>query len=140
MGRDEVRENLSLPPFSSKSPIRSGRATEQLIMPFGVSSLAWRVAAGALAGVALLASAASATPYLVVDADSGQVLIQRDAAEVWYPASLTKLMTVYVALDAVRAGKLTMDTPLVVSVRASRAPPSKMGFQPGAEVTLDNAL
>ena len=43
-------------------------------------------------------------------------------------------------LDAVRAGKLTLDTPLVMSVRAARMPPSKMGFRPGTEVTLDNAL
>ena len=49
-------------------------------------------------------------------------------------------MTVYVALDAVRSGKLTLDTPLVMSVRAARMPPSKMGFRPGTEVTLDNAL
>ena len=49
-------------------------------------------------------------------------------------------MTVYVALDAVRAGKLTMDTPLVMSARAAQMGPSKMGFPPGTEVTLDNAL
>jgi D-alanyl-D-alanine carboxypeptidase len=49
-------------------------------------------------------------------------------------------MTVYVALDAVRNGKLTLDTPLVMSARAARMPPSKMGFRPGTEVTLDNAL
>ncbi len=49
-------------------------------------------------------------------------------------------MTVYVALDAVRAGRLTMDTPLVVSARAASQQPSKMGFRPGTEVTLDNAL
>src|SRR5271165_333479 len=109
-------------------------------MPFGVSSVAWRFASGALVSLALSASAAAATPYLVVDADSGQVLIQQEATEVWYPASLTKLMTVYVALDAVRSGKLTMDTPLLVSARAARMQPSKMGFKPGTEVTLDNAL
>ena len=66
--------------------------------------------------------------------------MQNEATAPWYPASLTKLMTVYVALDAVRSGKLTLDTPLVMSARAARMPPSKMGFRPGAEVTLDNAL
>ena len=76
----------------------------------------------------------------MADADSGQVLIENEPTEVWYPASLTKLMTVYVALDAVRAGRLTMDTPLLVSARAARMQPSKMGFKPGTEVTLDNAL
>ena len=86
------------------------------------------------------AACAQATPFLVVDADSDQVLVQNEATAPWYPASLTKLMTVYVALDAVRAGKLTLDTPLVMSVRAAHMPPSKMGFKPGTEVTLDNAL
>ncbi len=106
-------------------------------MPFGVS---WIGRLGAVAALALSASAASATPYLVVDADSGQVLLEKNSTEIWYPASLTKLMTVYVALDAVRAGRLTMDTPLVVSARAASQAPSKMGFRPGTEVTLDNAL
>ena len=49
-------------------------------------------------------------------------------------------MTVFVALEAVRQGRLTMDTPLVVTARAARMKPSKMGFPPGAQVTLDNAL
>ena len=107
-------------------------------MPFGVASVR-RLAVGAVA-LALSHSAVSATPYLVVDVDSGQVLLENEATEAWYPASLTKLMTVYVALDAVRAGRLTMDTPLVVSARAASQQPSKMGFRPGTEVTLDNAL
>ena len=108
------------------------------LLAFGQSGGAPRSASESR--VALCAGAAEATPFLVADADSGQVLIQNEATEVWYPASLTKLMTVYVALDAVRAGKLTMDTPLVMSARAARMPPSKMGFRPGTEVTLDNAL
>ena len=95
---------------------------------------------GLAAMLAIGAVSAQATPYLVADADSGQVLMENEATAQWYPASLTKLMTVYVALDAVRSGKLTLDTPLVMSVRAARMPPSKMGFRPGTEVTLDNAL
>jgi D-alanyl-D-alanine carboxypeptidase len=95
---------------------------------------------GVAAGLALGVASVHATPYLVVDADSGQVLIDNEGTAVWYPASLTKLMTVYVALDAVRNGKLTLDTPLIMSVRAARMAPSKMGFRPGTEVTLDNAL
>ena len=108
-------------------------------MPFGRSSIARRALFGFAVALALGASA-RATPYLVVDADSDQVLMQNEAAAPWYPASLTKLMTVYVALDAVRNGKLTFDTPLIMSARAARMPPSKMGFRPGTEVTLDNAL
>ncbi len=109
-------------------------------MPAGGWSLVRRAVMAFVASTVFSAVTASAAPYLVADADSGQVLLQRDATEVWYPASLTKLMTVYVALEAVKEGRLTMETPLVMSVRAARMPPSKMGFRPGTEVTLDNAL
>jgi len=96
----------------------------------------------ALASVLPIAFAApaQATPSVVIDVASGQILEQEGATAVWYPASVTKLMTVYVALDAVRQGRLTFDTPLVVSARAARMAPSKMGFRPGSEVTLRNAL
>ncbi len=109
-------------------------------MAFGASRIGRGAIVGFAATLAIGAVSAQATPYLVVDADSGEVLMQDEATAPWYPASLTKLMTVYVALDAVRGGKLTLDTPLVMSPRAARMPPSKMGFRPGTEVTLDNAL
>ena len=109
-------------------------------MPFGRCWIGRRVLFGLGAVLALGAASAQATPYLVVDADSDQVLMQNEATAPWYPASLTKLMTVYVALDAVRTSKLTLDTPLIMSARAARMPPSKMGFRPGTQVTLDNAL
>src|SRR5580692_268951 len=109
-------------------------------MPFGRCSIGRLALFGFAAALALGASSVRATPYLVVDADSDQVLMQNEATAPWYPASLTKLMTVYVALDAVRNGKLTLDTPLIMSARAARMPPSKMGFRPGTQVTLDNAL
>ncbi|WP_424363524.1 D-alanyl-D-alanine carboxypeptidase family protein [Methylocystis parvus] len=89
---------------------------------------------------ALGATVAQATPSLVIDVASGAVLEQDQATASWYPASLTKLMTAYVALEAVKAGRLTMDTPLMVSPRATRMAPSKMGFRVGQEVTLQNAL
>ena len=105
------------------------------------ASSIYRLRAVVLAGaLALVAGQASATPALVVDVDSGQTLFQRDATEPWFPASLTKLMTTYVALQAVRDGRLTLDTPLTMSARAASMPASKMGFRPGVEVTLDNAL
>ncbi len=85
-------------------------------------------------------SPAGATPLLVVDAKTGDVLVEREATRPWFPASVTKLVTVYVALKAVRDGRISLDTPLRVSSRAARMPPSKMGFKPGQEVTLDNAL
>ncbi len=105
------------------------------------ASLTNPIRVAALAGaLALVAGVAAAGPSLVVDVDSGQTLSENNATEPWYPASLTKLMTTYVALQAVRDGRLTLDTPLTMSARAAAMPASKMGFAPGVEVTLDNAL
>lgn len=83
---------------------------------------------------------ANATPSVVVDQDTGAVLSAQDATEPWYPASLTKLMTAYVVLDEIRAGRLSPDSLIVVSANAASQAPSKMGFHPGTVVTADNAL
>lgn len=91
--------------------------------------------AGIGVGLALVPIAAQAGPSVVVDVTSGQVLEQDQATRPWFPASLTKLMTVYVALSAVRDGRTTLDTPFIMSPRAARMAPSKMGFPPGTAVT-----
>jgi D-alanyl-D-alanine carboxypeptidase len=94
----------------------------------------------ALAFSGLSLGSALAGPVLVVDSQSGSVLYEEQAMEPWYPASVTKLMTTYVALSAVRDHRIALDTPLAVSARAASMAPSKMGFRPGTLVTLDNAL
>ncbi|TXM63761.1 D-alanyl-D-alanine carboxypeptidase family protein [Methylobacterium sp. WL120] len=94
-----------------------------------------------LAGL-LGAQAADAVtaPVLVVEVDSGKVLYAQGATDPWYPASITKLMTTYVALDLVRQGKVSLDSMITISAAAAAEPPSKMGFKPGTQLTLDNAL
>jgi D-alanyl-D-alanine carboxypeptidase len=79
-------------------------------------------------------------PYIVVDVASGKVLNYQRASDPWYPASVTKLMTLYVALQEVRAGRVKMDQMLTMSETAAKLPPSKMGFKAGTKVRLDNAL
>jgi D-alanyl-D-alanine carboxypeptidase len=96
---------------------------------------------GCLAALlAFWASPAFANPALVIEMPSGAILYEDHATQPWYPASLTKLMTVYVALSAMRDHRIALDTPFSVSARAAMMPPSKMGFRPGSLVTLDNAL
>jgi D-alanyl-D-alanine carboxypeptidase len=90
--------------------------------------------------IAFCVSPALAGPALVIEMPSGAILYEDHATQPWYPASVTKLMTVYVALSAVRDHRIAFDTPLVVSARAASMSPSKMGFRPGSLVTLDNAL
>jgi D-alanyl-D-alanine carboxypeptidase len=95
-----------------------------------------------LAAVLALAGsrAAQAEALLLVEADSGKVLEAQNATVPWHPASLSKLMTAYVTLKAVKDGKITFDTLFTVSPLAASQSPSKMGFRPGTQVTVDNAL
>jgi D-alanyl-D-alanine carboxypeptidase len=88
----------------------------------------------------LLPRALHAEARLVIEADSGKVLEAENATVPWYPASVTKLMTAYVTLQAVKDGKITLDTLLTVSPTAASQSPAKMGFRPGIQVTVDNAL
>lgn len=97
--------------------------------------------AAIIAAVGLLAvKPARAEALIVVDAESGRVLYQENATYPWYPASVTKLMTMYVALKAVKEGRMQLDTLLTVSPIAASQAPSKMGFRAGTTVTLENAL
>lgn len=107
------------------------------------SSLNWIFPSAALVLVALAVvtpRAVHAEALLVVEADTGKVLQADNATMPWYPASVTKIMTAYVTLKAVKEGRLTLDTLLTVSPVAASQSPSKMGFPPGTQVTIDNAL
>ena len=97
-------------------------------------------AALACAASAIAATRAGAEALLVVEAESGKVLYAHNATQPWYPASVTKLMTAYVTLRAVKEGRLTLDQPLTVSSNAAAQAPVKMGFPTGTVVTVDNAL
>ncbi|QRM29852.1 D-alanyl-D-alanine carboxypeptidase family protein [Microvirga sp. VF16] len=103
-------------------------------------SRALRVTAFALTALMSGSALAAGGPALVVEVESGRVLHAERATDPWFPASITKLMTAYVALDKVRSGQLSMETLLTVSDSAAALPPSKMGFKPGTEIRLDNAL
>jgi len=94
-----------------------------------------------LAALAILAPRiAHAEAWLVVEADTGKVLEATNATYPWYPASVTKMMTAYVTLKAVKEGRITLDTLLTVSPVAASQSPAKMGFKPGTQLTVDNAL
>ncbi|MBZ9866801.1 D-alanyl-D-alanine carboxypeptidase [Mesorhizobium sp. CA15] len=95
--------------------------------------------AGALA-LPVLAGTARANPVVLFDLKSGSVLEHQDAFKRWYPASLSKLMTAYVAFRAIQAGEVALDSPIKVTKHSAGEPPSKMGFKPGSVMRLDNAL
>jgi D-alanyl-D-alanine carboxypeptidase len=115
-------------------------------MPFSQKLLAVPACALALTAGAVLADTgldvrpAQAEALLLVEVDSGKVLQGENATYPWYPASVTKLMTTYVTLKAVRDRRINLDSVFTVSPNAVVQQPSKMGFKSGTQVTVDNAL
>jgi D-alanyl-D-alanine carboxypeptidase len=81
-----------------------------------------------------------AGPYVVVDPATGETLLERSAGAYWYPASLTKMMTIYIIFEELKAGRLTLATPVPLSEHARSMPPSKLGLGPGQSVTVEQGL
>lgn len=77
---------------------------------------------------------------IVIDANSGQVLLAANADQQRYPASLTKIMTLYLLFEQLEAGRLKLNSPLTVSAHASAQPPSKLGLQPGQTISVEDAI
>jgi len=77
---------------------------------------------------------------LVMNADSGDVIYSRSADQRRYPASLTKLMTLYLLFEAIEDGRLEMDDELAVSTRAAGQPPSKLGVEAGSTISVEDAI
>lgn len=103
----------------------------------------------ALIALALLTAAPSAPvaqapnvkyAAIVVDATTGEVLFARHADSRRYPASITKVMTLYLAFEALAEGRVKLDDVLTVSPRAASQPPSKLGLAAGQTITLEDAM
>lgn len=77
---------------------------------------------------------------LVADIDSGQVLYQENAGQLNYPASLTKIMTLYLTFDALEHDRLKLDDYLIVSKYAADAQPVKLGLAAGSKIKVEDAI
>jgi D-alanyl-D-alanine carboxypeptidase len=98
---------------------------------------------GLVAAVAALAShPAQAAPYadIVVDANSGNVLHETNADARRHPASLTKIMTLYLLFEQLEAGKLKLDSQLKVSKEAASQVPTKLGLKSGSTIAVEDAI
>lgn len=84
----------------------------------------------------LWAGIAGAAPYaaLVMDARTGEVLHSRNADTKLHPASLTKMMTLYVVFHEVEAGRMSLDQMITISRNAASEPPSKLGLRSGQKL------
>src|SRR5688572_8281225 len=106
-------------------------------MAFGVAS------APAMAQVpylSLIPQNSSKYAAIVVDAKTGEVLYGKRADSPRYPASVTKVMTLYLAFEALASGKLQLDDPVVFSPRAAAQPPTKLGVRAGDSITVSDAM
>ncbi len=113
---------------------------------FAAFGLGLTVLSGA---TALPASVAQAAPWattdskyaaIVMDASNGEVLYAKNPDAQRYPASITKIMTLYLAFEALSSGRLKLDDQVPVSLHAASMAPSKLGVRPGQSVTVDEAM
>lgn len=81
-----------------------------------------------------------AESYIVVDLDTSKVINRHEAFKRWYPASLTKLMTAYLAFDALRLGKFTISTPVYISDHAKSVVPVRSKYKAGTYIPFISAL
>lgn len=86
------------------------------------------------------ANAAQYRAALVADMDTGRILYQENATQPNYPASLTKIMTLYLTFDALEHGRLHLDDYLIVSQSAANASPVKLGLAAGSKISVENAI
>lgn len=77
---------------------------------------------------------------LTVDARTGKILFDSDSNGLRHPASLTKMMTLYVLFEDLKAKRISLSTPLRVSKRAASMAPSKLGLKPGSTITVQQAI
>jgi D-alanyl-D-alanine carboxypeptidase len=94
------------------------------------------------AGLLWARPVAAATDYaaIVVDAANGTVLESVAATVRWYPASLTKVMTVYLAFQEIEAGRLKLDEELTVSAHAAAQPATELGLGAGQKITVKDTI
>ena len=94
----------------------------------------------ALTGLGTGAALAEKYAAIVIDADTQEVLHARNADEARYPASLTKVMTLYMLFDALKAGELSLDSRLTVSRYAASQAPSNLKLKSGSTITVRDAI
>ncbi len=87
-----------------------------------------------------LDNGAEAGPALVLDYQSGRVLYAEDPDQIWYPASLTKLMTAYLTFETVKSGKLTWISEVPLSKNARAQPATRIGLRKGIRLNVDQAV
>ena len=115
--------------FASSAPARRWRAFVLVVFTtiiFGI--------------IAPTAQAGTKFAAITVDARNGQLFYAENADSIRHPASLTKMMTLYVLFRDLKAGKIRLSSPIRISARAASMAPSKLGVKPGKSITVETAI
>jgi len=99
-----------------------------------------RIGAAVAIGIATMTAAANANPVLLFEPATGQVLYAEEPDRLWYPASVTKLMTVYLTFDAVKTGRLAWDDDVPLSDHARAQPATRIGLRAGIKLNVEQAV
>jgi D-alanyl-D-alanine carboxypeptidase len=105
-------------------------------------AIALQLAAACTAALFFFHSGAAEARYssIVIEAETGKVVSEANADQPNYPASLTKMMTLYLLFDALEQGKVTLDQRFTVSQHAANQAPSKLGLVPGETIAVRDAI
>lgn len=136
---------------AGENRIFRGGASRDIVYWIGIGearSMGWFIRCVVALALALVflggfnASARANSKYaaFVVHADSGDILFDRYSTARRYPASLTKMMTLYLLFEELETGKLTLSSKLTVSARAAGQPPSKLGLRSGGTIDVETAI
>lgn len=108
----------------------------------GIAGLFRKIAIAVFAGAFFAASAAyAAKPAgIVIDANTGKVLYNQDSGGLRYPASLTKMMTLYLVFEALKSGQISKSTPITMSATAAGQAPTKLGVKAGGTFTVEQGI
>ena len=85
-------------------------------------------------------NAAASVSSIIIDANTGHVISAQNADELRYPASLTKLMTLYITFDALEKGLIKLEDEFPVSRKAANRAPSRLGLKPGSTISVKKAI
>ncbi len=125
-------------PVTTSRPLRQATAALLLLLGLLAGCSTSRTLDIAPAPVQQLQSVKYAA--IVVDGSTGSVLYDAASTEPRHPASLTKMMTLFMLFEAMESGRISRDTQIPVSAYAASRPPTKIGFRPGQTIDVDSAI
>lgn len=118
----------------------ASRAVSCLFLAFSLVAAAGCTTADTLSLQQTTLSSASRYAAIIIDGRDGDVLHQVNAYEQRYPASLTKMMTLYLLFEALKSGRVNLQSSVPFSTHASSMPPTKLGVRPGDSISVDTAI